>query len=68
MKGYSDQKSKYPYEPQYIITHVDVTVHLLHDNICCWYACMKWHNEYKMYFDTIYITVIRNNMQNNCQA
>ena len=45
------------------MNHVDVTVNLLHDNLYCWYVFMKWHDVYKMLFDTIYVTVIGHKWQ-----
>ena len=69
--GYQRQfwsKSKCEYQPNYIMKHVDVSVNLLHENLDCWYVFMKWNDVYKMSFDTMYVTVIGNKMQNYCKA
>ena len=66
--GQSLSKSKWAYEPNYIMKHVDVTGILLHYDLSCWYVCMKSNEVDKMYFETIYVTEIGNKMQNNCKT
>ena len=41
---------------------------ILHDDLSCWYVCMKSNEVYKKWFETMYVTEIGNKMQNNCKA
>ena len=59
-QGLSWLKSECAYECNYIMKHVDITGHILHDDLSCWYVCMNSNGIYKKLFETMYITEIGN--------
>ena len=61
-QGQSWSKSECAYEHNYIKKHVDTTGNLLHDDLSCWYVCMKSNKVYKKVFETMYVTEIGNKM------
>ena len=52
-QGQSWSKSGCAYECNYIMKHVDITGNLFHDDLSCWYVCMKSNEVYKKFFETM---------------